>query len=91
MMFSFKIPQQTQCYKQLLSIITIAKNENFKAAPYKFFFFLDSPKFLGLKKQDNLIHPLESKIDGFLKLQKPKNKKNAKLRRISYVHFKIYL
>ena len=53
---------------------TILENENLKAAPDKSFFFLDSIKFLGHQIQNTHIHPLKSKIDGFLKLQPPKNK-----------------
>ena len=52
------------------------KNENLKATPDKSFFFLESVKFLGHHIQNNHIHPLKSKIDGFLKLQSPKNKKS---------------
>ena len=53
----------------------IFKNEKLKAAPDKFFFILDSVKFLGHQIQINHTHPLKSKIDGFLKIQQPKNKK----------------
>ena len=48
---------------------TILKNENLNAAPDKSFFILDSVKFLGHQIQNNHIHPLKSKIDGFLKLK----------------------
>ena len=61
----------------------ILKNENLKAAPDKSFFFLDSVKFLGHQIQNNHIHPLKSHIDGFLKLQPPKNKKKIQ----NYVGF----
>ena len=44
-------------------------NENQKAVPDQSFFFLDSVKFLGHQIKNNDIHPLKSKIDGFLKLQ----------------------
>ena len=54
---------------------TVLKNKNLKAAPDKSFFFIDSVKFLGHQMQNNYIHPLKSRIDGFLKLQPPKNKK----------------
>ena len=53
---------------------TILEQENLKAAPNKSFFFLDSVKFLGHQIQNNHIHPLKSKIDGFQKLQPPKRK-----------------
>ena len=56
----------------------ILKNENLKAAPDKSFFSLDSVKFLGHQIQNNHVPPLKSKIDGFLKLQPPKNKKEIK-------------
>ena len=36
--------------------------------------FLHSVKFLGHQIQNNHIHPLKSKTDGFLKLQPPKKK-----------------
>ena len=76
----------------LLQHHTILENENLKAAPDKSFFFLDSVKFLGHQIQNNHIHPLKSKIGGFLKLQPPKNKKrNSKLCRISHFCFKIYI
>ena len=55
---------------------TVLENENLKAAPDKFFFFVDSVKFLGHQIQNNHIHQLKSKIDGFLKLQPPKKKRN---------------
>ena len=58
---------------------TILKNENLKAAPDKSSFFLDSVKRLGYQIQNNNIHPLKSKINGFLKLQSPKNKKKFKI------------
>ena len=61
--------------KTLTQYQIILKNENIKAAPHKSFFFLDSVKFLGHQIQNNDIHPLKSKIDGFLKLQPPKKKK----------------
>ena len=61
----------------------IFKNENLKAVPVKSFFFLDSVKFLGHQIQNNHIHPLKSKIDGFLNLQPPKNKKEIQ----NYVGF----
>ena len=51
------------------------KKENLKGTPDKFFFILESVKFLGHQIQNNHIHPLKCKIDGFLKLQPPKNKK----------------
>ena len=51
----------------------LLKNENLKAASDKAFFFFDSVNFLGQQIQNNHIHPLNSKIDGFLKLQPPKN------------------
>ena len=54
----------------------ILKKENLKAAPDKSFFFLESVQLLGHQIQNNHIHPLKSKIDGFLKLQPPKNEKN---------------
>ena len=53
----------------------ILHKENLKAAPDKSFLFLDSVKFLGNKIQNNHIYPLKSKIDGFLKLQPARNKK----------------
>ena len=56
---------------------TFLENENPKAAPDKSFFFLDPVKFLGHQIQNNHIYPLKSKIDGFLKLQPPKNKKEV--------------
>ena len=52
----------------------ILENENLKAAPDKSFFFLVSVKFLGHQIQNNHIYPLKSKTDGFLKLQRPRNK-----------------
>ena len=57
---------------------TILKNENLKAAPDKSFFFLDSVKLLGHQIQNNHIQPLKSKIDVFIKLQPPKNRKKFK-------------
>ena len=54
---------------------TILENENLRAAPDKSSFFLDLVKFLGHQIQNNHIHPLKSKKDGFWKLQPPKNKK----------------
>ena len=74
-MFSYKTLQQTQCYKHLINITKFSKNENLKAASDKFFFFLDSVKFLVHQIQNNHIHPIKSIIDGFLKLQQPKNTK----------------
>ena len=62
---------------------TIFENENLKAAPDKSFFFLDFVKVLGHQIQKNHIHPIKSKIDGFLKLQPPKNKKEIQ----NYVGF----
>ena len=53
---------------------TILENENLKAAPDKSFLFLDSIKFLGHQIQNTHIHPLKSKIDGFLKLRPPMKK-----------------
>ena len=71
---------------------TILEKEILKAAPDKSFFFLYSVKLLGHQIQNNHIHPFKSKIDGFLKLQPPKNKKrNSKLCWISHIHFKIYI
>ena len=55
------------------------ENENLKAAPDKSFFFLDSVKLFGHQIQNNHIHPLKSKIDGFLELQPHKNKKKFKI------------
>ena len=55
------------------------KNENLKATRDKPFFFLESVKFLGHQIQIYYIHPIIFRIDGFLKLQPPKNKKNTKL------------
>ena len=55
---------------------TVLENENLKGAPDKFFFFVDSVKFLVHQNQNNHIHQLKSKIDGFLKLQPPKKKRN---------------
>ena len=43
----------------------ILKNENPKDAPDKYFFFIDSVKFLGHQNQNNHLHLLKSKIDGF--------------------------
>ena len=60
---------------------TFLENENLKAAPDKVF-FLDPVKLLGHRIQNNHIHPLISKINGFLKIQPPK-KRNIKLCRIS--------
>ena len=62
---------------------TILKHENLKTAPDKSFFLLDSVKFLGQQVQNNHIHPLKSRIDKFLKLQPPKNKKEIQ----NYVGF----
>ena len=42
----------------------------------KYFFFLDSVKFLGHQIQNNHIHPLKSKNDGYLKLQQTQKKKS---------------
>ena len=70
----------------------ILKNDNLKAVPDKSFFFLDSVKLLRHQIQNNHILPLKSKIDGFLKLQPPKNfKKITKLRWISHFRLKIHL
>ena len=66
---------------------TILQNENLKAAPDKFFFFLDSVKFLGHQIQNNHIYPLKSKIGGFLKVQPPKNKKEIQ----NYVGFLTFI
>ena len=66
---------------------TILENENLKAAPDKSLFFLDSVKFLGNQIQNNHMHPLKSKIDGFLKLQPPKNKKETQ----NYVGFLTFI
>ena len=63
--------------------INIFKIENLKSAPDKSFFFLDSVKVLGHQKQNDHKQPLKSKIDGFLKLQPPKNKKEVQ----NYVGF----
>ena len=65
----------------------ISENENLEAAPDKSFFFLDSVKFLGHQIQNNHRHPLKSKIDGFLKLQLPKNKKEIQ----NYVGFLTFI
>ena len=43
----------------------ILKNENIKAAPDKFFSFLDSVDLMGHQIQNNNIHPL--KIQDFLR------------------------
>ena len=75
----------------LMQYNTNLENENLKAAPDKPFFFLDSVKFLGHQIPNNHIYPLKSKIDGFLKLQPPKNKKNSKLCGISYFYFKVLI
>ena len=56
MTFLSKILQKTKCYTSLNNP----------------FFFLDSVKVLGYQIQNNPIHPLKSKKDGFLKLQPPK-------------------
>ena len=77
--------------KTLTQYHIILKNENLKAAPEKFFFFLDSVKFLGHQIQNNYIYPLKSEIDGFLKLQPPKKKGNSKLCWIPHLHFQILL
>ena len=76
----------------LIQYHTILQNENLKAAPKKIFFFLDSVKLLGHQIQNNHIHPLKSKIEGFLKLQQPKNKKrNPKLCWIPHLYFQIHI
>ena len=54
---------------------TILENENLKAAPDKSIFFSDSIKLSGHQIQNNHIHTLKSKIDGFLKLQPPQKQK----------------
>ena len=64
----------------------ILQNENLKTAPDKSFFFLDSVKFSGHQIQNNHTLSLKSKIDGFLKLQPPKNKKEVQ----NYVGFIIF-
>ena len=46
----------------------ILKNENLKAAPDKSSFLLDSGEFLGHHNQNNHMHPLKSKFDGFIKI-----------------------
>ena len=56
----------------------VLKNENLNAAPDKSFIFFESVIFLRHQIQNNHIHPIKSKIDGFLKLQPPKNKKKYK-------------
>ena len=61
--------------------------ENLKAAPDKSFFFLNSVKFLGHQIQNNHIYPIKSKIDSFLKLQPPKNKKEIQ----NYVGFLTFI
>ena len=50
-------------------------------------FFLDSVKFLGHQLQNNHIHPLKLKIDGFLKFQPPKNEKEIE----NYVVFLTFI
>ena len=62
----------TQCH-------IILENEILKAALDKSFLFLDSVQFLGHQTRNNHIHPLKSKIDGFLKLQHPKYQKKLKI------------
>ena len=61
----------------------ILKNGNPKATPDKSLFFLDSVQFLGQRTQIYHIHPLKSKVDGFLKLQPPKKRK-SELCRVSH-------
>ena len=58
-----------QTIEQYHKILT---NKNLKAAPDKAFLFLESVKSLRHQKQKNHIHPLKSKLGGFLKLQPPK-------------------
>ena len=65
----------------------ILRNKNLKAAPDQFFFFFESVKFLGSQIQINHIHPIKSKIDGFLKLKPAKNKKEIQ----NYVGFLIFI
>ena len=85
-MFSFKIQQQKQCYKHDQNH-NILKNENLKAAPDKSFFFIESVKFLAQQIQNNHIHPLKYNIDGFSKLQPPKNKKEIQ----NYIAFLTFI
>ena len=58
---------------------TILKNENLKSDPNDSFFFSNSVKFLGHQIHINYNYLHKSKIDGFLKLQLPKNKKKIRI------------
>ena len=87
MIFSYQTLQQAQCNKHSIITKKILKNENFKAAPDKSFFFLDSVKFLGHQVQNNHVHAEKSKIDVFLILQPPKNKKEI----LNYVGFLTFI
>ena len=86
MMFSFKTQQQTQYYKHLNSILIFSKMKILSHSR-QILFFLDSIKFLGHQIQNNHIHPLKSKTDGFLKLQPHKNKKETQ----NYVGFLTFI
>ena len=70
--------------------LRILKNENLKANPEKFFFFLDSVILLGQQIRNNHIHPLKSKWIFKIKTTE-KLKKNMKLCWISLFHLKVYL
>ena len=48
-----------------------------KAAPHKSYFFLTLVKLVGYIIRETTKTPLNSQLDTFLKLQTPKNKKNA--------------
>ena len=80
-------PTTDTMLRTLTEYHTILQNENLEAAPDKSFFFLDSVKFLGHQIQNNHIYPLKSKIDGFLKLKPPKNKKEIQ----KYVGFLTFI
>ena len=67
--------------------------DNLKIAPDNSFIILNSVKFLGHQIQNNHIPPLKSKIDGFLKLQTPKNKKEIQniVGFLNFISKKIYI
>ena len=87
--------QDTTTDKRLQTLTqyhTVLENENLKTAPVKSFIILDSVKFLGHQIQNYHIPPLKSKIDRFLKLQPPKNKKEIQnfVRFLTFISKNIY-
>ena len=62
-------------YETLIEYHEILLKENFKAAPDKTYFMLKTVKFLGHIIEDKKVKPLNSRIDGFQKMEPPTSMK----------------